>query len=235
MKYYLAVDKGNFRNLDDRYKILDLSQINPELGNDDNLKLLVKFTTTFETKKTLKDLLIAKGVLAANNAYYDIVMYYEHSYPKTLDVAYKVDEEYLDIGRLSNIIYDKLKNKVFFDTFLNYYEQNSFLEDEIGLIREYAGDIYANHRYYEAIRRLINKICYKKNSAGKTVLNYRQLYDLGMFVSKLANKGRNIVINRVEKESIKANSIVPEEGTAERDKWDELYGKEIDDDQIKLF
>ena len=213
---------------------MNLSSISPELIKNDNLESLTKFTTTFESKKELKDLLVAKGILSANNAFYDIVIYYELSYPKTLDVAYKIDEEFLDIGNLSNIIYDKLKNKAFFDTFIDYYSRNSFLVDEIGLIREYADDVYANHRYFDAIRKLINKICYKKSSNGKTELNYKQLYDLGMFVSKLANKGRNIVINRVDNELTRIISNIPEEGTAEYDKWEE-WQDNLNNGQKRFF
>lgn len=238
MKYFLALDKGQCRNLKDRYNLLDMTSINPELIKDNNLKALVKFTCSFNTFNELKYFLIEKGLLNSKFSHYDLVIYYENKGIKSMDIAFKCDEEYFDINRLKAIIMDKCKNEAFLNAWLNYYKNNSFLSEDIRIVKAHFNNPFANHKFFEAVKTLINKLCYKKDSHQKYVVDFKRVYELGLLVSKLCNSGRTRLINSIpnQENSTNLKEFVSDTVAFEMEQLqDKMHKLDIDEDQFKLF
>ena len=249
MKYFLALDKGSLRKANDRFTMLDLSIINPSLAKDNNLRSLAEFTCSFNTSSELKYFLIQKGILNSKLSYFDLVICYEYSGIKMISVAYKCDAEYIginneyldnnknyiDISRLKAIIFDKAKNDVFLENLLHYYRNYTFLAEEIRLIKAYSKDPFATLKFSDAIRKFVEKICKNGNT-----IDFRRVYDLGILVSKLTNKGRDALISRnlENKDVSKSKSVVEMDEVLKfelEQLEDRLKKGEDDDGQLTMF
>ena len=223
MKYFLAIDKGSLYEGDSRFKKLNLSGINAKLEDDNNLRDLWTFTTTFETIELLKTFLKENKLLSSKESYHDLVIAYNYDGNRFMPVAYACDNKYLNWRNLEDIIYKNARKPNFLDVIINVYGGNSYVASEIYSLKSYLFNNYQDYKLYDVIRSFVAKLCLKPGEKA-TVVNEKGLYDLAMLISKLDNPNREMEIRKV----------MPKPGLV-KNLDDEQNRKHDDDDQMRLF
>ena len=233
MKYFLAMDKGKHLKNDERFKRIDLSIINDQLIKDNNLKALCAFTTAFNTPNELKEFLQRKGVMNAKDRNYNLkITYTSKGYNKSLSVAYKKDQVFIDYRYLEDVIFKNAQAPEFLNQLIEYYKNYTKLTFELAAFR----DPKKEYKLYDTVRSFVYKICFRDNN-GQNVLNYRGMYELGMLVSKLTKTEKQ---EERKQENSKTPSLLEmnlDENSPGYHYLEELKdrAKKSEDDQMRLF
>lgn len=179
MKYFLAVDKGSFFKINDRFVSLNLSSIHDKLVMDNNLQSLCTFTMGFDNQVDLKEFLIKKGILAVDKKNYDLKIIYKRNYIHFLAIPYMNDKKYFDISYLSDVIVQNAYNPHFTRSFLNYFHNNTYLPEEYYELKRAFLEYVPQHILFDRVRGFLNCMCY----SAKGGFQYRSCYEIAMFVS----------------------------------------------------
>lgn len=237
MKYFLSLDKGRHLKEAERFITIDLGNVNEALSLDNNLKAIYKFTTGFETVPSLKAFLLSSGLIRESETKYDLVVTYQKGYIHSIPVAYACDLEFFDINHLINVIRDNSKKEHFLPQLINHYKYNKKVARELYSFQAYTYNPYADYKFYDVVRSFVDKICFREKDH-KRVKDIKGLYDLALFVSRLTNPGRGLVIYRAGEVKTSANtrSVIKEDSPLYY-QLEELESRRNDDldGQMKLF
>ncbi len=224
MKYYLALDKGQNNYSTKRFTIVDLTSLNPCLGQDKNLEAIYQFTTKFSSSIELKKFLQANGLITAKESMYSLVITYHLKYSRVMPVAYACDLEFFDISHLADIIYKNSKRKNFLPQLIRAYHSNKALAGELYSFQVYLHNPYADYKFYDVVRQFVNKVCFRMRDK-REVKDFKGLYDLALLVAKLTNSGRDYVINAAPLNERKYEEGTPEYYEQIEQSNDELEGQ----------
>ncbi len=199
MKYFLAIDKGEYLSNADRFVNVDLKSIDSRFDKNNNLQALCIFTTSFEKESELKFFLMNKNLMYSKYANYPLVFIYKRNYYRALNVPYKAHLDYLNFHYLENKICKCAKNPNFLHALTKYYVSHMYLNQELNSLRSYLSNPYADYKLYDVIRNFVDKICFKIKN-GVRVINFRGLLDLSLFIYKFSssNVSINSTVNNTE-------------------------------------
>lgn len=204
MKYFLAIDKGQiFKNSLRFYKI-DLETIDDKLASNNNLQALCTFTTTFENEAQLKAFLEAKGLLDLKDIGNNLIITYYREYNRYIKVPYAKNSKFLNFKNLEEIIYRMAKKPGFLQVIISHYSNYQNLFSEMYSFRGYLSNPYADYKFYDVVRRFVNKVCFRDRN-GKKKINYKGLYDLGMLISTLEEYEKAEKIKAEQKASLNSS------------------------------
>ena len=233
MKYFLAIDKGKHLKNDERFKRIDLSIINDQLIKDNNLKAICTFTTAFNTPNELKEFLQRKGAINAKDRNYNLkTTYTSKGYNKSLSVAYKSDQVFMDYRYLEEVIFQNASSPEFLKLLIEHYKNYANLTSELAALR----DPKKEYKLYDIIRSFVYKLCFR-DSFGKNGINYRGMYELGMLISKLTKEEKMEEKITEQKETPSILQMNLDENSPEYHHLEELKdrAKQKEDDQMRLF
>ena len=233
MKYFLAIDKGKHLKNGERFKKIDLSFINNHLIKDNNLKAICAFTATFNTPSELKEFLQRKGLMSAKDSSYNLkIIYNNKGYNRSLRVAYKSDQIFMDYRYLEDVIFKNAYSPEFLNSLIEYYKNYTQLREELAAFRHPKKE----YKLYDLVRMFVYKICFRENN-GQNKLNYRGMYELGMLISKLTKEETREERKKEKREDSSIFQMNLDENSQEYHHLEELKdrAKKNDDDQMRLF
>ena len=184
MKYFLAVDKGKSFDSDSNFRKIDLGK---DLEQENNLKALCDFTGSYLNGSELKEALNERHLLATNEMHYNLVIGYKKDSYRFIAVPYQKEHEYLDCKKLEETIHHFAQDKEALQVIISYYSNFGKvynIQPELYSFRVFISNPYEDYKFYDVIRRFVDKVCYRIDH-GKKTLNFRRMYDLAMLVSKL--------------------------------------------------
>lgn len=193
MKYYLALSDYNRKS-----KNLDLSPLNEALSNDNNLKALVEFTTTFENERELKRFLIAKKICERIPDHLSLFFAFQRNEVFFLRILYKNDKKYLNKDYLIESIKNRLSIALI-EILIKYYYYNKKAITSLHELKDAYCERKPAYEVELAIRDFIDNVLLDfKNKK----IKYRELYNLALIMSKYNEKideeKRSEDLNKVE-------------------------------------
>ena len=90
----------------------------------------------------------------------------------------------MNFKNLEEIIYRIAKKPGFLQVIISHYSNYQNLFSEMYSFRGYLSNPYADYKFYDVVRRFVDKVCFREVN-GKKKINYKGLYDLGMLISNL--------------------------------------------------
>ena len=184
MKYFLAIDKGQIFKNSLRCSRINLETIDDKLASNNNLQALCTFTTAFENEAQLKTFLQAKGLLELKDVGNGLIITYYREYNRYIKIPYAKNSKFLNFKNLEEIIYRIAKKPGFLQVIISHYSNYQNLFSEMYSFRGYLSNPYADYKFYDVVRRFVDKVCFREVN-GKKKINYKGLYDLGMLISNL--------------------------------------------------
>lgn len=237
MKYFLAVDKGPLFSLKDRYVSLDLSFIEDNLVEDNNLKSLTDFTMGFENQSVLKLYLLEKNILTRDKLKYDLCIIYKRDYYRFLSIPFAPAKKYFDMSNLADTILKNASNPAFVRNFLNYFRNDKYnLEAYYELKRAFL-DYFPDYILFDKIRGFLNAVCY----SDKGSFRYRSFFDIAMFVSDFMDKSINskkdskTLLETKKEFLLDAKKNLTEAQQFQLEEWESRRAKKEIEGQTNLF
>lgn len=234
MKYFLAIDKGHLFKNNERFTKINLETIHEKLGQENNLQALCTFTVSFANELELKMFLEAKGLLKRKNLHSKLVITYFKDYNHFSSIPYAKDKQFLDYHYLEKIIYENAKKPEFLQHLIKSYANYKHVASQLYSFRVYLSNPYEDYKLYDVVRNFVSKIVLR-DKQGKSSINYKGLYDLGMFVAKLITPPEIKQAEKVQPITFK-DSLSEEEDPTHFHliELKERYEKD-QDDQMRLF
>ena len=238
MRYYLACDKRKGENRFSFVSMDILAKIvkNEKLQEDNNLKAIYDFTTTFNSQKDLIDFLIQNKLIVSTNKYESFYIIYEiknngKSNFYTLPIAYKKDKLYFSFGYIAKRVVDKNKiDENYLKSFVSFFKNKFYLSEEYYILKSMSEGYVNDDKIYAGVQDLINKVCYVKRG-NKYVFNFRNFYEIAMNMALLDMPLKNKKASESNKAYERQLSIVQEiEREYLRDR-----AEKTNDEQTRLF
>lgn len=184
MAYIVAIRKNN------EYVSLDISKLSTfnrlsKFKNGYSLKEIDLFTSKYDNILELKKDLYLNGIIDKNDILKDITIKSKINgkYKKVMySFFYRDDFGYLDVNYLRYKLLSRSRDAYFLKKFINYYSKgyNSMIVNIINnLVCEGNLGKYVEDRLIEFFYR---EIYYYDRDKGKSVIKYRCLHDLAMFI-----------------------------------------------------
>ena len=172
MKYFLAIDKGQIFKNSLRFSRINLETIDDKLASNNNLQALCTFTTAFENEAQLKTFLQAKGLLELKDVGNGLIITYYREYNRYIKIPYAKNSKFLNFKNLEEIIYRIAKKPGFLQVIISHYSNYQNLFSEMYSFRGYLSNPYADYKFYDVVRRFVDKVCFREVN-GKKKINYK--------------------------------------------------------------
>lgn len=226
MKYYLSIDKGPFYKRDEQYYNLAIKNIKPELGQNNNFKLLCEFTMLFPDEKALKEYLVERKLFPTFLKHFDLKITYEFKGNTfSLAIPFSSEEKYFHVNYLASILINKKDDFEFLNNFLKRIRFHAGLPEEFYLLKQYVNERYVKDPIEAIIKSFITGVCYQK---GK--LNFRGLYDIAMILASMAKEPKK------ETSGLEASYMSEEVLFEAEERQSRLVRRQKDNpDQLSLF